>query len=66
MRGNAASLRVSAKLGYLEDGIARVAPRGEVAIEQRLRLTREAWQQRRRDDIVIEGPDGCHAWFGAG
>ncbi len=65
MAGNTASLRVSAKFGYVEDGIDRLSPREELVIEQRLRLTRARWEQGRRDDIVIDGLDGCRSWLGA-
>ncbi|MDQ1701928.1 MAG: hypothetical protein QOF57_1180 [Frankiaceae bacterium] len=62
--GNHASLRVSAKLGYAEDGVSRLSPRGELVVEQRLRLTRERWATGRRNDIDIVGLDACRPWFG--
>lgn len=62
---NRASLRVSEKLGYAPNGTATRNRRGTVALEQRLLLTRAAWEARRRDDISIEGLAGCLDWFGA-
>ncbi|UCM88418.1 GNAT family N-acetyltransferase [Streptomyces marincola] len=41
---NAASLRVSEKLGYERDGVQRFAIRGRPATEVRLRLSRERWE----------------------
>ena len=64
MADNAASLRVSAKCGYAPDGVGRVAPRGTVVVEQRLRLTRDRWEMHRRDDIQIDGLADCRSWFG--
>lgn len=56
---NAPSLAVSRKLGYREDGISRTVRRGEPATMIRLRLPREVWERRRRDDIEIEGLAPC-------
>ncbi|MGF7234166.1 MAG: GNAT family N-acetyltransferase [Frankia sp.] len=40
---NPASLAVSRKLGYVDDGIERWARRGRAATVRRVRLSREAW-----------------------
>lgn len=62
---NAASLAVSRKLGYEENG-DEWRRRGDAADrEVRLVLTRERWEQHRRDDIEIEGLDPCLPFFGA-
>lgn len=62
---NAASLAVSRKLGYEENG-DEWRRRGDAADrEVRLVLTRERWEQHRRDDIEIEGLDPCLPYFGA-
>jgi RimJ/RimL family protein N-acetyltransferase len=61
---NASSLGVSRKLGYVDDGIDRVAVRGQSVLQQRLRLERDAWESRRRDDITVSGLEGCRDWFG--
>ncbi|GAB3569820.1 GNAT family protein [Amycolatopsis endophytica] len=59
---NAASLAVSRKLGYRPDGTARHVVRGKLAIERRLRLTREAW--RGGVPVTIEGFQPCRPLFG--
>jgi RimJ/RimL family protein N-acetyltransferase len=41
---NAASLGVSRKLGYADDGMARQVIRGQPVESRRLRLDRESWQ----------------------
>jgi RimJ/RimL family protein N-acetyltransferase len=63
---NAASRAVSASLGYDQNGTEIARRRDEAATMVRLRLTREAWERHRRDDIVIEGLDACLAMFGVG
>ena len=40
---NAASLGVSRRLGYVDNGVSRVAPRGEAEIDQHLRLERDSF-----------------------
>jgi RimJ/RimL family protein N-acetyltransferase len=61
---NKPSLGVSAALGYEENG-EHLAPRLEGSGRLLdLRLRRTVWEQRRRDDICIEGLDGCRAEFG--
>jgi len=67
---NPASLAVSRKLGYREDGIRRQVIRGRPAELRRLRLDRGAWQARREDSVaghgqmVIEGLEPCLPMFG--
>ena len=61
---NPASLQVSRKLGYRDDGIERAAVRGAAVTSQRLRLDRADWAPRRREDIQISGLDECRAMFG--
>jgi RimJ/RimL family protein N-acetyltransferase len=61
---NAASLAVSRKLGYRDDGIEHHAVRGEAATLQRLRLTRADWQAR-RSEVRIDGLEACLPMFGA-
>ena len=58
---NAASQRVSRKLGYRPDGISRDARDGEVLTSDRLRLTRADW---RRPDVTVTGVDACADLFG--
>lgn len=61
---NPASLAVSRKLGYQPDGISRHAVRGELVIEQRMRLSRQDWERHRRIDVTIEGLEPCLSLFG--
>lgn len=63
---NAASRRVSRKLGYVDDGIERHVRRGQPATIQRLRLDRETWQATRTVPVQISGLEPCLAMFGLG
>ena len=60
---NLGSQGVSRKLGYLPDGISRDVLHGEVVISDRLRLTRERWQQVDRGKVEISGLDYCREFF---
>ena len=62
---NHASLGVSRKLGYAEDGVQRVARRGRPATEQRLRLDRSGWEAHRTVPVEIEGLAPCLPLLGA-
>ncbi|MGB6457883.1 MAG: hypothetical protein WBH47_25705 [Streptosporangiaceae bacterium] len=61
---DAASLTVSGKLGYLDDGIDQYVSRGRPATVRRLRLDRRTWQATRRTPVSIEGLEACLAMFG--
>lgn len=61
---NTASLAVSRKLGYQPDGTDRLVVGDELAIDQRMRLTRTAWERHRAIEVTIDGLDACRAWFG--
>ena len=61
---NAASLGVSRKLGYRDDGIERHVVRGHPATMQRLRLTWDAWQAARSVPVEIHGLEPCLPFFG--
>lgn len=61
---NAASLGVSRKLGYREDGVERHAVRAEPAVLHRLRLTAERWRRYRSVPVETEGLPECLPWFG--
>jgi RimJ/RimL family protein N-acetyltransferase len=69
---NPASLAVSRKLGYRDDGITRQVSRGKPAELQRLRMDRATWLARRTaggpltDPVQIEGLDPCLPLFGLG
>lgn len=61
---NAASLAVSRKLGYTDDGIERQVSRGRPATVRRLRLDRAAWAARRSVPVEIHGLEACLPCFG--
>jgi len=61
---NAASYRVSRKLGYTDDGIARHVVRGAAVVGRRLRLDRAGWAAARTVDVRIEGLEPCLPMFG--
>lgn len=61
---NAASLGVSRKLGYYQDGIERHIIRGTPAVLIRLRLDRAAWEAARTVPVRVEGLDPCLPYFG--
>lgn len=56
---NHASNRVSQALGYEPNGFDWDTRRGELARIQRWRLTRDAWERTRREDIELTGVQEC-------
>ncbi len=62
---NPASLRVSKKLGYDENGSRTRNREGHAAREVVLAMRRQRWQAQRRTDIEIESLEACLDWFGA-
>lgn len=62
---NAASLAVSRRLGYRDNGVELRLRRGVPNRHIKLRLTRDDWERHRRDDIEIVGLDACRGMFGA-
>jgi RimJ/RimL family protein N-acetyltransferase len=56
---NQASNKVSRALGYEPNGTTWDTRRGEAAPIQRWRLTRDAWDRVRRDDIELVGVAEC-------
>jgi RimJ/RimL family protein N-acetyltransferase len=60
---NTASLATSRAAGYEENGEARARRRDTSGRTIRFRMGREAWEQRRRDDIEIVGLEGCLDMF---
>jgi RimJ/RimL family protein N-acetyltransferase len=60
---NAGSNRVSETLGYQRNGTDWDTRRGEPAMIQRWRITREQWLPRRRDDIALSGVEACRQVF---
>lgn len=61
---NAASLGVSRKLGYVEDGTARRVVRDRLVTERRLRLDRAGWEAHRTVPVEIEGLEPCLPMLG--
>lgn len=61
---NGASLGVTRRLGYEPNGEKVEVRRGEPARLLLFRMTRAMWQQRRRDDIEIEGLEPCLELYG--
>ena len=57
---NAGSNAVSRALGYEPNGFEWATRRGEPALLNRWRLTKEAWERRRRDDVRLHGLEACH------
>lgn len=61
---NTASLAVSRKLGYVDDGIERRLIRGRPQIMRRLRLDRQSWLAHRTGEVTISGLEPCLPLFG--
>jgi RimJ/RimL family protein N-acetyltransferase len=61
---NAASYRVSRKLGYLDDGIERHIVRDKPVVGRRLRLDRESWAAARSVPVETSGLEPCLPMFG--
>ena len=61
---NPASLGVSRKLRYADDGIELHARRGTAAVTQRLRLDRQTWEATRTVPVTVEGLKPCLPMFG--
>lgn len=58
---NLGSNRISEGLGYTRNGTEWATRRGEPALLQRWRLTRQEWLAHRREDIALTGIDPCKA-----
>jgi RimJ/RimL family protein N-acetyltransferase len=61
---NTASLAVSRKLGYRDDGIERHVVRGVPTVLRRLRLDRATWRAQAWPPVEVEGLAPCLPWFG--
>jgi RimJ/RimL family protein N-acetyltransferase len=64
LEGVDASLRVSQKLGYIEDGESWVDVRGQRRLDRKLRLTRDRWIDQERISVRISGLETCIPLFG--
>jgi RimJ/RimL family protein N-acetyltransferase len=58
---NRGSNAISRGLGYAPNGSDWATRRGEPALLNRWRLTRDDWETRRRDDIQLHNIEACHA-----
>ena len=63
---NPASGAVSRALGYVEDGMDVLAPRGEARELMRFRITAEQWHARQRPHVEVAGMERCWDLFGVG
>jgi RimJ/RimL family protein N-acetyltransferase len=62
---NAASLGVSRRIGYTDNGVSRIVETGGVAELRHLRLTAEGWRAAGHGgDVSVAGLAGCLPWFG--
>lgn len=61
---NHASLGVSRRLGYADNGLSRISTASGVADLQHLRLVAETWRAAGRR-VAVEGVEPCLPWFGA-
>jgi RimJ/RimL family protein N-acetyltransferase len=60
--GNAASLGVSRRIGYADNGVSRIVDTGGDVVELRhLRLTADRWAAA---DVAVDGLRPCLPWFG--
>jgi len=58
---NEGSNAVSRGLGYAPNGSEWATRQGRPALLNRWRLTRDVWEQHRRDDIELHGVEACRA-----
>ena len=63
---NPASIGVTRSLGYQDNGSYTDSREGKAAQHLRFVLTRDRWEQYRRDDIQVSGFDPCRPLLGAG
>jgi len=59
---NAASLGVSRRIGYIDNGVGLIVETGGVARLRHLRLTAEQW--RHGAEVTVDGYPPCRPWFG--
>lgn len=61
---NPASIAVSRRNGYRDNGLDRVAREGAMAEALLFRLTRDDWQRHRTVEVRVDGFDRCRPLFG--
>jgi RimJ/RimL family protein N-acetyltransferase len=62
--GTEASMRVSQKLGYVDDGERWVEVRDRRRRDRRMRLSRDRWIDQERISVRISGLEACFPLFG--
>lgn len=63
---NPRSIAVTRSHGYRDNGHEVLDRGGEATVELEFVLTRDEWEPNRRDDIEIDGLEGCLELFGVG
>ena len=61
---NPASIAVSRRNGYRDNGIERVAREGAMVEQLLFRLTRDDWLRHRTVEVQVDGFDRCRELFG--
>ena len=61
---NPASIAVSRRNGYKDNGVDRLTRDGTMAEALQLRLTRDDWQRHRTLEVQVDGFDRCRPLFG--
>ncbi|BBX76116.1 GNAT family N-acetyltransferase [Mycobacterium shinjukuense] len=61
---NPASIAVSRRNGYRDNGVEQVAREGVMVEQLRFRLTRDDWQRHRSVEVRVDGFDRCRGLFG--
>lgn len=63
---NPASIMVSHRTGYQDNGVDHVLREGVLVQRRHFRLTRADWQQHHAIDVQVAGFASCRALFGLG
>jgi RimJ/RimL family protein N-acetyltransferase len=61
---NPASIAVSRRHGYRDDGVDRMAREGVMVEQLRFRLSRDDWERHRAVDVQVDGFERCRPLFG--
>jgi hypothetical protein len=61
---NPASIAVSRRNGYQDNGVDRAARERVMAEQLRFRLTRDDWQRHRAVEVGVDGFERCRPLFG--
>lgn len=60
---NPASIAVSRRSGYRDDGVELIEREGILVEHLRFRLTRDEWERHRATEVQVRGFDRCRALF---